>query len=274
MAENVVTTSPLGRILQLVMNCTAPARLSAHINPDALLDSHSNAHQSAKESSSESLILFARRSGSLVNSVAHVPKSLDWMPAGLHLDLKRLHRTYLTRVAQHPVDNRHLTWIDAYILKDPHRIQELEDIHRTAQRKALDAARGLAIRLLTDEEAKEEGLDTTPTAKGTRCQDIFHNPETGTYCSNSWLSCLGCKNAYIVMSNLPPLVALLDLLNMKRRDDDDRERWRREYLTPWQRLTAILSSVESETISDARAKVTPELQSQVWDTVIVNRGES
>lgn len=274
MAENVVTTSPLGRILQLVMNCTAPARLSAAINPDALLDSHSNAHQSVKISSSESLILFLRRSGSLVNSVAHVPKSLDWMPDGLHLDLNRLHRTYLTRVAQQPVDNRYLTWIDAYIRRDPARIQELEDIHRTAQQKALNAVRGLAIRLLTDEEAEEEGLDTAPTAKGTRCQDIRHNPETGTYCSNSWLSCLGCKNAYIVMSNLPPLVALLDLLNMKRRDDDDRERWSREYLIPWQRLTAILSSVEPETISNARAKVTPELRSQVWDTVIVNRGES
>ncbi|MBE5477980.1 hypothetical protein E3G68_005334 [Mycobacteroides abscessus] len=85
---------------------------------------------------------------------------------------------------------------------------------------------------------------------------------------------LGCKNAYIVMSNLPPLIALLDLLNVKRRDDDDRERWRREYLIPWQRLTAILSSLEPETISGARERITPELQSQVWDTVIVNRGES
>lgn len=134
--------------------------------------------------------------------------------------------------------------------------------------------RGLAIRLLTDEEATAEGLDTTPTAKGTRCQDILHNPETGTYCSKSWLSCLGCKNAYIVTSNLPPLVALLDLLDGKRRDDDDRERWRREYLTPWQQLTAILGGVETETVSAARAKVSPELRSQVWDSVIVNRGES
>lgn len=274
MTENVVATSPLGKTLQLVMNCTAPARLSAHINPDSLLDTHSQAHQSTKESSSESLILFSRRSGPLVNSVTHVPKSLDWMPAGLHLDLKRLHRTYLTRVAQQPVDNRHLTWIDAYIRKDPERIQELEDIHRAAQRKALDAALSLAIRLLTDEEAVQEGLDTTPTAKGTRCRDISHNPETGTYCSNSWLSCLGCKNAYIVMSNLPPLVALHDLLSMKKRDDDDRGRWRREYLTPWQQLTAVLNSIEPETISNARANVTPELQSQVWKTVMVDRGES
>jgi hypothetical protein len=274
MTENVVTTSSLGKTLQLVMNCTAPARFSARINPEALLDSHSQAHQSTKESSSESLILFSRRSGPLVNSVTHIPKSLDWMPAGLHLDLKRLHRTYLTRVAQQPVDNRQLTWIDAYIRKDPERIQELEDIHRTAQQKAIDSVQGLAIRLLTAEQAMEEGLDMTATAKGTRCRDILHNPETGTYCSNSWLSCLGCKNAYIVISNLPPLVALLDLLTVKRRDDDDRERWRREYLTAWQRLTVILSNVEPESISDARAKVTPELRSQVWDTVIVNRGES
>ncbi|SIK40390.1 Uncharacterised protein [Mycobacteroides abscessus subsp. abscessus] len=274
MAENVGVASPLGKLLQLIMDCTAPARRSAHLNPDALLDNYPTAHQSSKESSSESLILFVRQSGTLVNSVSHVPKSLDWMPDGLHLDLKRLHRTYLTRVAQHPVDNRYLTWIDAYILKDPARIRELEDIHRTAQQKAVDSVRGLAVRLLTDDEARAEGLDATPSAKGTRCRDILHNPETGTYCSKSWLSCLGCKNAYIVMSNLPPLIALLDLLNVKRRDDDDRERWRREYLIPWQRLTAILSSLEPETISGARERITPELQSQVWDTVIVNRGES
>jgi hypothetical protein len=274
MAENVGVTSPLGKLLQLVMDCTAPARRSAHINPEALLDSHARAHQYSKESSSESLILFMRRSGALVNSVAHVPKTLDWMPSGLHLDLRRLHRTYLTRVAQHPVDNRYLTWIDAYILKDPNRIQELEDIHRAAQQKALDAVRGLAVRLLTEEEAAKEGLDTTPTAKGTRCQDILHNPETGTYCSKSWLSCLGCRNAYIVTSNLPPLIALLDLLDAKRRDDDDRERWRREYLTPWQQLRAILGDVDPETIAAARAKVSPDLRSQVWTTVIVNGGES
>ncbi len=274
MAENVVVTSPLGQILQLVRDCTAPARFSAHINPDALRDSHPRAHQSAKEASSESLILFMRKSGVLVNSVTHVPKSLDWMPAGLHLDLRRLHRTYLTRVAQQPVDNRHLTFINAYILKDPERIRELEDIHRAAQQKAVDAVQSLSVRLLTEDEAKAEGLDTAPTAKGTRCQDILHNPETGTYCLNSWLSCLGCKNAYIVTTNLPALVALLDLLDMKRRDDDDRERWRREYLIPWQQLTVILSGVEPETVSAARSKVTPELRSQVWNTVIVNRGES
>ncbi|CPT80979.1 Uncharacterised protein [Mycobacteroides abscessus] len=168
MAENAAVTSPLGKLLQLVMDCTAPARHSAHLNPEALLDSHAGAHQSVKDSSSESLILFMRRNGALVNSVSHVPKSLDWMPSGLHLDLRRLHRTYLTRVAQHPVDNRYLTWIDAYILKDPKRIQELEDIHRAAQQKALDAVRGLAVRLLTEEEAAKEGLNTAPTAKGTR----------------------------------------------------------------------------------------------------------
>ena len=274
MAENVRATSPLGKLLQLVMDCTAPARLSAHMNPEALLDNHPSAHQAAKESSSESLILFIRGTGVLANSVSHVPKSLEWMPAGLHLDLRRLHRTYLTRVSQEPVDNRYLTWIDAYILKDPERIQELEDIHRAAQEKALDAVRSLGARLLTDEEATAEGLDTTSTAKGTRCQDILHNPETGTYCSKSWLSCLGCKNAYIVTGNLPPLVALLDLLDAKRRDDEDRERWRREYLTPWQQLSVILSGVDPGTISAARAEVSPELRSQVWNTVIVNRGES
>ncbi|WP_319453161.1 MULTISPECIES: hypothetical protein [unclassified Mycobacterium] len=274
MAENVGAASPLGKLLQLVMDCTAAARRSAHINPEALLDNYPSAHQSAKESSRESLILFLRQNGVLVNSVSHVPKSLDWMPTGLHLDLRRLHRTYLTRVAQRPVDNRYLTWIDAYILKDPERIQELEDIHRAAQQKALDAVRGLAVRLLTEEEAAGEGLDTTPTAKGTRCQDILHNPETGTYCSKSWLSCLGCKNAYIVMSNLPPLIALFDLLDIKRRDDDDRERWRRQYLIPWQQLRAILADVDPETIAAARAKASPELRSQVWTTVIGNGGES
>lgn len=274
MAENVAATSPLGKILQLVMDCTAPARLSAHLNPEALTISHPRAHQSAKESSSESLILFTKRRGELANNVEKGPKSIAWMPAGLHLDLRRLHRTYLTRVAQQPVDNRHLTWIEAYILKDPQKIQELEDIHRAAQQKALDTVRSLAVRLLTEEEATAEGLDTTPTAKGTRCQDILHNPETGTYCSKSWLSCLGCKNAYIVTSNLPPLVALLDLLDTKQRDDDDRERWRRVYLTAWQQLNAILGGVEPETIAAARAKVSPELQSQVWNTVIVNGGES
>jgi hypothetical protein len=274
MAENVIATSPLGKILQLVGDCTAPARFSAHINPEALLDSNPSAHQAAKESSSESLILFMRKSGVLANSVTHVPKSLDWMPVGLHLDLRRLHRTYLTRVAQQPVDNRNLTFIDAYILKDPERIRELEDIHRAAQQKAVDAVRSLSVRLLTEDQAKAEGLDTAPTAKGTRCQDILHNPQTGTYCSNSWLSCFGCKNAYIVTSNLPPLVALLDLLAMKRRDDDDRERWRREYLIPFQQLTVILSGVEPETLAAARSKVTPELRSQVWNAVIVNRGES
>jgi hypothetical protein len=177
-------------------------------------------------------------------------------------------------VAQQPVDNRNLTFIDAYILKDPERIRELEDIHRAAQQKAVDAVRSLSVRLLTEDQAKAEGLDTAPTAKGTRCQDILHNPQTGTYCSNSWLSCFGCKNAYIVTSNLPPLVALLDLLAMKRRDDDDRERWRREYLIPFQQLTVILSGVEPETLAAARSKVTPELRSQVWNAVIVNRGES
>lgn len=274
MAENVGVASPLGKLLQLIMDCTAPARRSAHINPEALLDNDPRAHQSSKESSSESLILFVRRSGTLVNSVSHVPKSLDWMPEGLHLDLKRLHRTYLTRVAQHSVDNRYLTWIDAYILKDPKKIQELEDVHRGAQQKALDAVRGLAVRLLTENEAAAEGLDTTPSAKGTRCQDILHNPETGTYCSKSWLSCLGCRNAYIVTSNLPPLIALLDLLDAKRRDDDDRERWRREYLTPWQQLRTILGDVDPETIAAAREKVSPELRSLVWTTVMVNGGQS
>ena len=274
MAENVGVTSPLGKLLQLVMNCTSPARHSAQINPEALLDSYPHAHQYSKESSSESLILFMRRSGTLVNSVSHIPKSLDWMPAGLHLDLRRLHRTYLTRVAQHPVDNRYLTWIDAYILKDPNRIRELEDIHRAAQQKALGVARGLAVRLLTEEEAAAEGLDITTTAKGTRCRDILHNPETGTYCSNSWLSCLGCKNAYIVTNNLPPLIALIDLLDAKRRDDDDRERWRREYLTPWGQLKAVLEEVDPETIAAERAKVSPELRSQVWNTIVVNKGDS
>ncbi|OLT98180.1 hypothetical protein BKG60_01710 [Mycobacterium syngnathidarum] len=274
MAENVVATSPLGVLLQLVMDCTAAARHSAHINPEALLDNYARAHQSAKEPSSESLILFMRKNGVLVNSVTHVPKSVDWMPTGLHLDLRRLHRTYLTRVAQRPVDNRYLTWIDAYILKDPKKIQELEDIHRAAQQKALDAVRDLAVRLLTEEEAAAEGLDTTPTAKGTRCQDILHNPETGTYCSKSWLSCLGCKNAYIVTSNLPPLITLFDLLDTKRRDDDDRERWRRQYLIPWQQLRAILTDVDPETIAAERARISPELRSQVWTTVISNGGES
>lgn len=252
MAENVVATSQLGKTLQLVSNCTAPARFSAHINPEALLDSYPHAHQSAKEGSSESLILFMRRSGVLANSVTHVPKSLDWMPAGLHLDLTKLHRTFLTRVAQRPVDNRHLTFIDAYVLKDPERIRELEDIHRAAQRKALEKARTVAVRLMTEAEAAAEGLSTGATAKGTRCRDILHNPETGTYCSNSWLSCLGCRNAYVVTNNLPPLVALFDLLEGKQRDDEDRERWRREYLTPFVQLAGILSAVEPESISAAR----------------------
>lgn len=274
MAENVNATSPFGKLLQLVLDCTAPARHSAQINPEALRDNHPTAHQDAKEASAESLILFLRASGVLTNSVSHVPKSLQWMPAGLHLDLRRLHRTYLTRVAQQPVDNRYLTWIDAYILKDPDRIQELEDIHRAAQRKAHNAARTLAIHLLTEEEAKADGLDTAPTNKGTRCQDILHHPETGTYCAKSWLSCLGCKNAYIVTSNLPPLLALLDLLDGKRRDDDDRDRWRREYFIPWQQLTTILAGVDPDTVSEARAQVSPEMRTQVWETVIVNRGES
>ncbi|MGV0740694.1 hypothetical protein ABQF35_24790 [Mycobacterium syngnathidarum] len=273
MAENVDVTSPLGKVLQLVVDCTAPARHSAHINPEALIDNQAPGHHSSKELSSESLILFMRRSGVLANNVTHIPKSPEWLPAELRLDLRRLHRTYLTRIAQQPVDNRYLTWIDAYILKDPQSIQELEDIHRAAQRKAIDAARSTAVRLLTEEEAVSEGLDTAPTAKGTRCQDILHHPETGTYCSKSWLSCLGCRNAYVVTSNLPPLVALLDLLDAKRQDDDDRERWRREYLVPWQQLNAILGDVQSESISAARTEITPELKSQVWNTIFVDRGE-
>lgn len=273
MAENVEATSPLGKVLTLVMDCTAPARHSAHVNPEALIDNHAPDHHSWKELSSSSLILFMRRSGVLANQITHIPKSPNWLPGELCLDLRRLHRTYLTRVAQQPVDNRQLTWIDAYILKDPQRLQELEDIHRSAQRKALDAAESMAVRLLTEQEAVSEGLDPAPAAKGTRCRDIMHNPDTGTYCNKSWLSCLGCRNAYVVTSNLSPLVALLDLLDMKRQDDDDRDRWRREYFVPWQQLTTILSEVQPEAVSTARSNISPELKSKVWQSVFVDRGE-
>lgn len=115
---------------------------------------------------------------------------------------------------------------------------------------------------------------TPPPVQRARDVGILHNPETGTYCSKSWLSCLGCKNAYVVTTNLPPLVALLDLLDSKRRDDDDRDRWRREFLTPWQQLRAILGDVDPETVAEARAKVSPELRSLVWTTVMVNGGQS
>ena len=274
MAENASIDSPLGALLQLIMNCTEPARFAARTNPDSLRGKHPRTNHGANGSSSESLILFSKVTGELGRSVTHIPKRLAWMVEGLELDLSKLHRTYQTRVAQHPTDNHLQTWIDAYLMRDPERLQQLEDTHRTAQNKAVAASRQLAARLLTEDQAQIEGLDTTSTPKGTRCADILHNPQTGTYCSKPWLACLGCKNAYIPISNLPALVALLDLLNAKQRDDDDRERWQREFLLPQQQVLAILSELDQGTIDLARANVTPELRSAVWNTIFVEKGDT
>lgn len=272
MPENIAIESPLGQVLELVMKCTEPARVAVKTNPQCLVDSHPKAHNDMRHASSDSLILFTRSDGTMTNVISHIPKPF-WLPHGTSLTFQRLHRTYLTRIAQHNVDNAYRTWVEAYILKDPERLKELEDIHRKAHQRALDKIKDLSIRLYTEDQARSQGLDITPTTKGTRCQDITTNPDTGTYCSRPWLSCLGCSNAYIVLSNLPPLVALFDLLEGKRRNDDDRERWRREYLEPWTQLTAILAEIDSSAVEQARAQVTPELTTQVWETVFMNRGE-
>jgi hypothetical protein len=273
MVENVLEDSDLGRVLALIRKVTEPARFAAQRNPQ-LFEVPNGTRTEQRATSHENLILFANGAGSFLNAPALMPASPPWMPEGLRLSCQKLHRSYITRIAQAPTDHRERTFIEAYILKDAERIQELEDIHRDAQRQAFNLVQQVAIQLMTREEALEQGLDTQGTPKGTRCRDIEHHPSTGKACDRGWLACLTCANAYIVTDNLPPIVALHDLLAAVERDGDDRDRFRRQYLTPLTQLRAVLADAGEHAVATARAAITPELNSQVWQKVIRERGQA
>lgn len=273
MVENVPEDSEFGRVLSLIVKVTEPARFAVSQNPK-LLEIPNGKHPGQRVTSHEALILFANGAGSFVSVPALMPSGPSWLPADLKLSLQKLHRSYLTRVVQAPTDNRERTFLEAYILRDPERIQELEDIHRAAQEKVFARINSVEIRLMTAEEARNEGLDTQGTAKGTRCKDIEHHPTTGSMCDRGWLACLTCANCYILLDNLPPIVALHDLLAEVERDGDDRDRFRREFLEPLTQLRTILLDAGDHAVATARAAVTPEMISEVWDRVIRNRGQS
>lgn len=273
MVENVTEDSDLGRILTLITKATTPARYAVRNNP-ALLEPRNGDQAGQRLAGPDKLILFANGVGSFISEPAGMPRSPIWMPKGLKLNFQKLHRTYITRVVQTPTDHRERTFTEAYILKDPERIQELEDIHRAAHRQAAIRVQQVALRLLTREEALGQGLDTQPTPKATRCRDIEHHPSTGRVCDRGWLACLTCPNCYILTENLPPIVALHDLLEQMERDGDDRDRFRREYLTPLTQLRAILLDAGDHAVRAARASITPDLNTQVWQRVIRERGLS
>ncbi|MFI0714083.1 hypothetical protein ACH4SK_26175 [Streptomyces inhibens] len=97
-------------------------------------------------------------------------------------------------------------------------------------------------------------LDTAWTA----CEDYDHNPETGTTCGDSFLTCFHCGNCLVTRTHLPRLLALMDALGGLRQRMSENAWWER-YGPAWVAVRRdILAKFSRAEVDAARQQPLPD----------------
>jgi hypothetical protein len=246
----VLGNSGPGRALTWIITATEPARTVLNdlgCPPDRLL-----IYSRYNDRTPASRFAWGAPQGSRVTRP-------PWGTPDLHpISLRKLRRTHQVLFDRSPAQNTRETREDVYLRNDS-----------TAPGLAYEAvAAGLAdavsraedfvkIRMLPAEQVDDEVRSGRSDTAIAACTDYEHHPDTGTPCTESFLSCLGCVNAIATPRHLSRLVlthaGLVELSGTISSDE-----WARRWETHYLRLCSLLKRHTTEAERAAAMKSATE----------------
>jgi hypothetical protein len=246
----VLGNSGPGRALTWIITATEPARTVLNdlgCPPDRLL-----IYSRYNDRTPASRFAWGAPQGSRVTRP-------PWGTPDLHpISLRKLRRTHQVLFDRSPAQNTRETHEDVYLRNDS-----------TAPGLAYEAvAAGLAdavsraedfvkMRMLPAEQVDDEVRSGRSDTAIAACTDYEHHPDTGTPCTESFLSCLGCVNAIATPRHLSRLVlthaGLVELSGTISSDE-----WARRWETHYLRLCSLLKRHTTEAERAAAMKSATE----------------
>lgn len=180
-----------------------------------------------------------------------------WWPSGVEgiANFAMLHRTHVTRIKRQPEHHSRGTFLKEYLLLDA----TAQEAALTTAREGLEAAlaparKRLAIRVVRSDADVSEQSDTAVAS----CGDYDHNPRTGAKCSDSFLMCLRCANAFAGPRHFPRIVCLHDAMENLRSAIDSKT-WAEDFAPYYLDVVAFLrDELTPAQIAEARARVADE----------------
>lgn len=156
----------------------------------------------------ESLVAYMTRTGAIASArPGSGQRTWDWLDGLPSVDLRRLKRTFETRVSKEPTQNSEAVHSIAYMGRDPLVRRE----RRVAAIAGVERARSWAlesVQLLVSD--KDDLLATDMLVTG--CADPDEEPSTGLPCEDGFLGCLMCPNGVATPRHVPSMVYTLEVL--------------------------------------------------------------
>lgn len=164
-----------------------------------------------------------------------------WDSVDLHpISLQKLRRTHQVLFDRSPTQNTRTTHENIYLRNDSTAAEQAPEVVASGLQDALRRAEDLVkMRMLTDEQASDDIRSGSGDTVIAACVDYEHHPDTGTTCTDSFLSCLGCVNAIATPRHLPRLVLTHAGLAELGSTIDSTE-WVQRWETHYRRLSSLL----------------------------------
>jgi hypothetical protein len=246
----VLGNSGPGRALTWIITATEPARTvlndSGRPSDRLLIYTKYNGHTPASR--------FGR--GAPVGVRVTRP---PWGTPDLHpISLRKLRRTHQVLFDRSPAQHTRATHEDVYLRNDSTAPEQAHEAVAAGLADAVSRAEDFVkMRMLPAEQVDDEVRSGRSDTAIAACTDYEHHPDTGTACTESFLSCLGCVNAIATPRHLSRLVlthaGLVELSGTISSDE-----WARRWETHYLRLCSLLKRHTTEAERAAAMKSATE----------------
>ena len=246
----VLGNSGSGRALTWIITATEPARTVLEdlgCPPDRLL-----VYSKYNDPTPASRFAWGAPQGSRVTRP-------PWGTPDLHpISLRKLRRTHQVLFDRSPAQNTKETHEDVYLRNDSTAPELAHEAVAAGLTDAISQAEDFVkLRMLPAEQVDDEVRSGRSDTAIAACTDYEHHPDTGTPCTESFLSCLGCVNAIATPRHLSRLVlthaGLVELSSTISSDE-----WARRWETHYQRLCSLLKRHTTEAERAAAMKSATE----------------
>jgi hypothetical protein len=246
----VLGNSGPGRALTWIITATEPARTVLNdlgCPPDRLL-----IYSRYNDRTPASRFAWGAPQGSRVTRP-------PWGTPDLHpISLRKLRRTHQVLFDRSPAQNTRETREDVYLRNDSTAPEQAYVAVAAGLANAVSRAEDFVkIRMLPAEQVDDEVRSGRSDTAIAACTDYEHHPDTGTPCTESFLSCLGCVNAIATPRHLSRLVlthaGLVELSGTISSDE-----WARRWETHYLRLCSLLKRHTTEAERAAAMKSATE----------------
>lgn len=176
-------------------------------------------------------------------------RDASWVPDGINIEFRRLrHSVPDEGVSKEPTNHSPETYLH-YVRIDPESLDQEREKAAVGIQQLMDHARaGLAVRMLADNETKEE-TDSLVV----NCSDPSRRPDSGQACTTgfySFLDCLECPNAATAPRLLARQMAAKSVLEELR--DGMGTSWERKFARHYYTLVAV---IERHTTTEQEAAI-------------------